>query len=89
MLSAALEFAWKYDTICDDERHMILQAKSSLLYNFGKPWSKKTSPNLFDVTMGSFDGAERSHELVALTSPTTSKRSLVTHATLASTKMTV
>ena len=43
---------------------MILEAKSSLLYNFGEPWSKKKSPNLFDVTMGSFDGAEGSRELV-------------------------
>ena len=63
LLGAALEFASKRATICDDERHIILQAKSSLLYNSGQPWSKRTSSNLFDVTMGSFDGAE-SCELV-------------------------
>ena len=63
LLAAALEFVSKYVTICDDERHIILQAKSSLLYNSGEPWSKRTSSNLFDVTMGSYDGAE-SCELV-------------------------
>ena len=63
LLGAALEFASKHVTICDDERHIILQAKRSLLYNCGEPWSKRTSSNLFDVTMGSFDGAE-SCELV-------------------------
>jgi len=44
-------------------RHIILEAKSSLLYSYGEPWGKKTSSNLFDVTMGSYDGAE-SCELV-------------------------
>ena len=63
LLAAVLEFASKHVTICDDERHIILQAKSSLLYNSGEPWSKRTSSNLFDVTMGSFDGTE-SCELV-------------------------
>ena len=45
------------------ERHIILHAKKSLLYNTGEPWGKKTTSNLFDVTMGSYDGAE-SCELV-------------------------
>ena len=63
LASAALEFASKHVTICDDERHIILQAKSSLLYNSGEPCSKRTSSNLFDVTMASYDGDE-SCELV-------------------------
>ena len=63
LLSEALQFASEYDTITDNERHIILQAKSSLLYSYGEPWGKKTSSNLFDVTMGSYDGAE-SCELV-------------------------
>ena len=41
----------------------MLHAKKSLLYNSGEPWGKKASSNLFDVTMGSYDGAE-SCELV-------------------------
>ena len=63
LLSEALQFASEYDTITDNERHIIIQAKSSLLYSYGEPWGKKTSSNLFDVTMGSYDGAE-SCELV-------------------------
>ena len=63
LLREALQFASDYDTITDNERHIILEAKSSLLYSYGEPWGKKTSSNLFDVTMGSYDGAE-SCELV-------------------------
>ena len=63
LLDAALGFVSKYVTISDDEKHIIHQAKSSLLYNSGEPWSKKTSSHMFDVTMGSYDGAE-SCELV-------------------------
>jgi hypothetical protein len=63
LLKAALDFASKYDNITDTEREIILHAKKSCLYNSGKHWGKKFSSNLFDVTMGSFDGAE-SCELV-------------------------
>ena len=58
LLDAALEFASKNITISDDDRYIIHQAKSSLIYNAGEPWSTKTSSNLFDVTMGSYDGAK-------------------------------
>ena len=63
LLKATLDFASQFDTITPDERHIILQAKTSLLYNSGVPWAKKSSSNLFDITMGSYDGAE-SCELV-------------------------
>ena len=63
LLNAALNFASNYVSITDEERHIILHAKKSLLYNTGEPWGKKTTSNLFDVTMGSYDGAE-SCELV-------------------------
>ncbi|KAL9961805.1 hypothetical protein ACROYT_G030827, partial [Oculina patagonica] len=63
LLSAALQFASSYVNITDDERHIILHAKKSLLYSKGESWGKKTTSNLFDVTMGSYDGAE-SCELV-------------------------
>ena len=63
LLNAALEFASDYDNITADEKHIVLHAKKSLLYNSGEAWGKKASSNLFDVTMGSYDGAE-SCELV-------------------------
>ena len=37
---------------------IIKQARKSLLFNNGKPWIKNNNSNLFDVTMGSYDGAE-------------------------------
>ena len=58
LLNAALEFASNYDNITENERHIILHAKKSLLCNSGETWGKKASSNLFDVTMGSYDGAE-------------------------------
>ena len=43
----------------DQEHHIILQAKWSLLFS-GGPWEKKSSNNKFDVTMGSLDRTESS-----------------------------
>jgi len=43
LLSEALQFASEHDPITDNERHIILEAKSSLLYSYGEPWGKKTS----------------------------------------------
>ena len=63
LLKAALDFASKYDQITDEEREIILHAKESCLYKPGEYWGKKSSSNHFDITMGSFDGAE-SCELV-------------------------
>ena len=42
----------------------MLQTKKSVLYHDGSPWVKKGDEN-FDVTMGSYDGAETC-ELVGL-----------------------
>ena len=58
MLSKALDFASKYRPIYSHEREIILHAKRSLLFNDNCAWEKKSANNLFDVTMGSFDGAE-------------------------------
>ena len=58
LLTAALDFASKYDQITDAEREIILHAKKSCLHKSGEYWGKKSSCNLFDVTMGSFDGAD-------------------------------
>ena len=58
LLQRALDFAANYVTISDDDRHIILQAKQSLLFNNGNPWQKRNTGTLFDVTMGSCDGAE-------------------------------
>lgn len=58
LLKRALDFASNYVSISAEERHVIIQAKQSLLFNNETPWQKRNSNTLFDVTMGSFDGAE-------------------------------
>ena len=63
LLQTALDFAPGYDNITAKEREIILHAKKSILFNDGNNWGKKTSNDLFDITMGSYDGAE-SCELV-------------------------
>jgi hypothetical protein len=42
-----------------------MQANKSVLFSRNQTWCKKGSDSLFDVTMGSFDGAETC-ELVGL-----------------------
>ncbi len=44
--------------ISKDEISIIKHARKSVLFNHGKPWTKKDSNSLFDVTMSSYDGAE-------------------------------
>ena len=59
LLVEALTFASNHDQqISDREIDIILHAKKSLLFNDGTQWSKKNTQDLFDVTMGSYDGAE-------------------------------
>lgn len=58
LLGCALDFASNYVTISAADRHVIMHAKQSLLFNNETPWQKRNSNTLFDVTMGSFDGAE-------------------------------
>lgn len=65
LLQKALNFARKYTTITQDDEDIIVQAKATLLYHENQPWKKTSADDLFDVTMGSFDGAETC-ELVGL-----------------------
>ena len=57
-LNDAFEFAKKTVEIGNEDLQIIMQARKSLLYNDGIPWIKKDGSYTFDVTMGSFDGAE-------------------------------
>ena len=65
MLREALEWAGGLTEIGQLERDIIMNAKNTLLFSRSQPWCKKEPPNFFDVTMGSFDGAETC-ELVGL-----------------------
>ena len=54
----ALSWASDLADISDEDISIITHARKSLLFNHGKPWIKNNNSNLFDVTMGSYDGAE-------------------------------
>ena len=58
LLSKALEFATNYRQITSHEREITLHAKQSLLFSDNSTWEKKSANYQFDVTVGSFDGAE-------------------------------
>ena len=58
LLSKAISFAKKYVTISDRDTDIIMHCRKSLLFDNETAWTKKDQNNMFDVTMGSFDGAE-------------------------------
>ena len=58
LLEQALDYAASLVDISDNERMIIMHARKSLLFQDGRPWIKKHNKGWFDVTMGSFDGAE-------------------------------
>ena len=59
LLNEALAWASDLTTITENDISIIKHARKSLLFGNGKLWTKKDGSNsLFDVTMGSFDGAE-------------------------------
>ena len=58
LLTKALSFAAEYDEITEEEKEIVIQAKRSVLFNDNQTWCKKSADSHFDVTMGSFDGAE-------------------------------
>ena len=53
----AISFAKEYTTIERETIDLILHSRKSLLFDSSSTWIKKDG-NLFDVTMGSYDGAE-------------------------------
>ena len=57
LLTDALNFAKSKVTITEEETNIVFHARKSLLFNKDQTWMKKGG-ELFDVTMGAFDGAE-------------------------------
>lgn len=58
LLLKALDYASKFTTITPQDHHIIIHAKNSLLYHQNSTWTKKNTNDMFDITMGSYDGAE-------------------------------
>ena len=65
LLDKAISHAKKYTPISNDTLQAILHSRKSLLFTDQQAWVKKSSDPGFDVTMGSYDGAELC-ELVGL-----------------------
>ena len=57
LLREAISWACSAVNFTPEEIDIILKSKNSLLWNKDVPWRKKGASN-FDVTMGSYDGAE-------------------------------
>ena len=57
LLSKALDFAEQYVQISAEEKRIIFQTKKTLLFNDKQSWIKKDNKD-FNVSMGSWDGAE-------------------------------
>jgi len=58
LLRKALEFAQQYCSVDPSDIEIIMHARKSLLFEGGRAWQKKDKDTTFDVTMGSYDGAE-------------------------------
>ena len=58
LLNKAIAYAKTHTSVSDSELSIIMQARKTLLFHNGKPWSKKNDASDFDVPMGSYDGAE-------------------------------
>ena len=58
LLEMSLNHASKYTTISDENHKIIMHSRKSLLFTDNQHWAKKIGDPNFDVTMGSFDGAE-------------------------------
>ena len=59
LLDNAIPFAKQHTDVTDNEINIIKHACKSILFDQSTEWVKKNMANeLFDVTIGSFDGAE-------------------------------
>ena len=58
ILDTAISFARQHTDISNENLRIIKHCCKSLLYNNQEPWKKKNTDSCFDVTMGSYDGAE-------------------------------
>ena len=59
LLRKSINFAKLYTDISDNDINIIMHARKSLLFDNGTAWIKRDSnKDYFDVTMGSYDGAE-------------------------------
>ena len=61
LLKKSINYARTFVDISSNEEETIMHCRKSLLFNNSEIWIKKEGSKDFDVTMGSFDGAEICH----------------------------
>ena len=57
LMTKAIEFAKLHTHIANEDMQIIQHSRKSLLFHDNQAWMKNNA-NLFDVTMGAYDGAE-------------------------------
>ena len=58
LLDRSISWARQFTDITEKDINIIKHARKSLLFHKNQSWSKRNTDSVFDVTMGSFDGAE-------------------------------
>ena len=58
LLKISINYAKQFFNIPERDIDIIMHSRKSLLFHQGAAWVKKGDSGLFDVTMGSYDGAE-------------------------------
>ena len=58
LLVETLEFISEHSNLSEKEKRIIMHSRKTLLFNGDEVWVKKNGKPLFDVAMGSMDGAE-------------------------------
>ena len=58
VLKTSFSFANEYQNIPEEDIRIINLCRKSLLFSDNQPWKKKYAEGCFDVTWGSYDGAE-------------------------------
>ena len=58
LLKKAIDYARSFVSISREEEETLMHCRKSLLFSNSDIWIKKDGNKDFDVTMGSFDGAE-------------------------------
>ena len=64
-MDKAITFASEHVQISEETKEIMKQAKKLLLFHKESSWNKRSKNDLFNITMGSYDGAETC-ELVGL-----------------------
>ena len=58
ILKLSLDYARQFTTISDEDIEIIMHSRKTLLFSNNEPWVKRGTSPMFDVAMGSYDGAE-------------------------------